>query len=661
MNKLERMKELNNQLNQYSYEYYSLGQPSISDNTYDKLYDELIHLEKEIGIILSNSISQNVGNITLDKLQKVEHEYPMLSLSKTKRVEDIIKFRKGKRIIQTDKEDGLTTDLVYDNGMLIEASTRGNAYIGEDITNNVKQYTNVPLIIPYKNKVHIIGESIITYDVFEEINEKLPQDKKYKNPRNLTSGSVRVLDSSICKDRKVKFIGYIVEGNSELKTKEQQLKFIKEQGFDCVNYCIINPKDDCNEIENSLRKAKETAEENGNPIDGQVFSFDDIEYGKSLGNTSHHPLHSIAFKYTEDVEITTLRNIEWQVGRTGKCTPVAEFDEVELAGTTVSRASVHNLSMVKALELGTGDEVSTCKKNEIIPQILDNLTRSNNINIPTHCPVCGEKLVIKKENETEELFCINDNCKAKLVQKISHYASRNAMNIEGFSEATIEKFIELGYLKSIQDIYYLSNDKCKFKNEIIKLDGFGKKSFANLVNSINKSKQCRLENFIFGLGIPQVGKSTAKNLVEFVKGNTALDKINEILDLQICNLIKMKDTGIVIANSIYQWFNDIQNIELLSYLIQMELTFIEDKPKETKEGVFSGKSIYCSGSFNCGKKNELKALVEDNGGIFANGFNKSLDYLVIGSLKGSGKEQKARDIGVAVISEDEFLQIIKGN
>jgi DNA ligase (NAD+) len=362
---------------------------------------------------------------------------------------------------------------------------------------------------------------------------------------------------------------------------------------------------------------REYAKEKGNPIDGQVFTYNDIEYGKSLGSTSHHPLHSLAFKFSEDVEITTLRNIEWQVGRTGKCTPVAEFDEVELAGTTVSRASVHNLSMVKALELGIGDEVSTCKKNEIIPQILDNLTRSNNLVIPTHCPVCGEKLIIRKENETEELFCINDNCKAKLVQKISHYASRNCMNIEGFSEATIEKFIELGCLKSIQDIYYLATDKCKFKNEIIKLDGFGRKSFTNLVNAINKSKQCKLENFIFGLGIPQVGKSTAKNLVEFVKGNTSLDKINEILDLQVCDLMRMKDTGSVVANSIYNWFKDTKNRELLAYLTQMELIFIEDKPKEIRDGIFTDKSIYCTGKFACGSKEYLKELVEFNGGTFA--------------------------------------------
>lgn len=661
MDKLERMKELNKQLNQYSYEYYSLGQPSVSDNTYDKLYDELINLEKETGVILSNSVTQKVGNVTLDKLQKSTHEYPLLSLDKTKKVEDVIKFRKNQIIIEMDKEDGLTIDITYENGEIIQGDTRGNGLIGENITHNVKQFTNLPLKIPYKEKVHIIGEAIITYDIFDEINSKLPIDKQYKNPRNLVSGSVRQLDSSICRQRKVKFIGYIVEGNKELKTKLDQFNFIKEQGFECVNYSVITPETTKEYIQILLDKMREYAKENGNPIDGQVFTYNDIEYGKSLGSTSHHPLHSLAFKFSEDVEITILRNIEWQVGRTGKCTPVAEFDEVELAGTTVSRASVHNLSMVKTLELGIGDEVATCKKNEIIPQILDNLTKSNNLVIPIHCPVCGEKLIIKKENETEELFCINDNCKAKLVQKISHYASRNAMNIEGFSEATIEKFIELGYLKSIQDIYYLANDKCKYKNEIIKLDGFGRKSFDNLVNAINKSKQCKLENFIFGLGIPQVGKSTAKNLVEFVNGKTTLDKINEILDLQVRDLMRMKDTGNVVASSIYKWFSDVKNREMLSYLSQMELTFVEDNPKEITQGVFSGKSIYCSGTFSCGKKNDLKALVENNGGIFANGLNKSLDYLVIGSIKGSSKEQKARDLGVTVMQEEEFLQIIKGN
>lgn len=661
MDKIKKIKELVKQLNQYSYEYYSLGQPTISDNTYDKLYDELLELEQNTGFVLAISPTQKVGNTVLDKLQKSQHEYPLLSLDKTKKVEDIIKFRNGKIIIQMDKEDGLTTDLIYDNGVLVQGDTRGNGVIGENITHNIKQFTNVPLTIPYKNRVHIIGEAIITYDVFNEINSRLSEDTKYKNPRNLVSGSVRQLDSSICKQRKVKFIGYIVEGNNDLKTKLDQFQFIKEQGFQCVNYTVIYPETTKEEIQKSLENAKRKAEFLGNPIDGQVFCYNDTEYGKSLGSTSHHPLHSVAFKYNEDVEITILKNVEWQVGRTGQVTPVAIFEEVELAGTTVTRASLHNLTILKSFKLGIGDEIAVVKKNEIIPQIIDNLTKSDTLKIPTVCPDCGAELIIKKDNESEVLICTNDNCKAKLVQKISHYASRNCMNIEGFSEATIEKFIELGYLKSIQDIYYLVTDKCKYKNEIIKLDGFGKKSFENLVNAINKSKNCKLESFIFALGIPQVGKSTAKNLVDFAKGETSLDTINNILELKVRDLLKMEDCGEVVANSIYNWFHDTSNIEVLGYLTQMELTFIEDKPKETKQGVFTSKSLYCTGKFACGNKDYLKELVVSNGGEFANGLNKSLSYLVIGSLKGSGKEQKALDMGITVLQEEEFLQLIKGN
>lgn len=661
MNKLERMKGLNKQLNQYSYEYYSLGQPSVSDNTYDKLYDELVQLEKEIGVILSNSPTQKVGNVILDKLQKVTHEHPLLSLDKTKKVEDIMKFKKGKDLVAMLKGDGLTIDITYDNGELTSAETRGNGVIGELITENVKQFTNVPLKIPYKGHIHIIGEAIITYDIFEEINSKLPQDKQYKNPRNLVSGSTRQLDSKICKERKVKFFGYIVEGSDELNTKEEQLKFITEQGFDCIDYVLVRKDYAKENIDEDIIFLKELAKNKQIPIDGLVFMYNNIEYGKLLGSTSHHPLHSIAFKFSEDVEISVLKDIEYQVGRTGAVTPVAIFDEVELAGTTVTRASLHNLTILKSFKLGIGDEIAVVKKNEIIPQIIDNLTKSDTLTIPIKCPVCDGDLIIKKDNESEVLMCINDDCKAKLVQKISHYASRNCMNIEGFSEATIEKFIELGYLKSIQDIYYLATEKCKFKNEIIKLDGFGKKSFTNLVNAINKSKQCKLENFIFGLGIPQVGKSTAKNLVEFAKGKTPLDIINNILQLKVKDLLKMKDTGSVVANSIYKWFSDIQNREMLGYLTQIELTFIEDKLKDNKEGVFTGKTLYATGTFANYKKNELKEIIETNGGIFASGYAKSLSCLVVGSIKGSSKVDKAKKDGVDVLTEDQFIQIIKGN
>lgn len=649
MNKLSEIKELISKLNQYSYEYYTLGKPTISDTTYDGLYDKLIELEKETGTILSNSPTQKVGNITLDKLQKIKHEYPMLSLGKTKKIEDIIKFAKGKTLIQTDKEDGLTTDLVYDNGQLIEASTRGDGYIGENILHNVKQYSNIPLQIPYKNKVHIIGESIIDYDTFNEINLKLPLDKQYKNPRNLVSGTVRQLNSSICKERKVKFIGYIVEGNDELKTKEQQFDFIKEQGFECVRYYIIEPTYSIDSIQYKLTVAKEYAEAVGNPIDGQVYSFDDIEYGKSLGNTSHHPLHSIAFKYLEDIEITTLKNIEWQVGRTGIITPVAIFEDVELAGTTVSRASLHNLSILKALQLGTNDEISVCKKNEIIPQIVDNLTKSNTIEIPNVCPVCGEQLIIKNDTDSEFLYCQNPNCKAKLIQSITHYCSRQAMNIEGLSEKTIEKFIEQGFLKSIIDIYSLS----QYESEIITLDSFGIKSYNKLIESIEKSKQCKLENFIFGLGILNVGLSTAKDICKYFNNDWYA-----FCNCKKSDLLKIEGIGDIVANSVINYLENSDNLVLLCKLKDI-LTFTEDEAQQsTQEGMLKDKTLYLTGTFNYGKKKELQQLVETNGGVFSDKFNKSCDYLVIVSLKGSTKGDKAIKMGIEVLQEDEFLKML---
>lgn len=649
MDKLKRMREIIPTINKYAHTYYTLGQPIVEDSTYDKLYDELLQLEKETGIILSGSITQSVGGQVLDKLKKVKHEYPLLSLDKTKKVEDIDRFRKGKTIIEMDKEDGLTIDITYDNGQLTLGESRGDGEIGADITHNVKQFTNVPLTIPYKNRVHIIGEAIITYDVFDEINLKLPQDKQYKNPRNLVSGSVQLLDSNICKDRKIKFIGYIVKGNNMLQTKQSQFDFIIEQGFDCVNYTVIEPTDTIEHILNSLESMKEYAKSIGNPIDGQVFTYDDIPFGESLGRTAKFPLHSIAFKFTEDVELTTLKEVEFNVSRTGRVNPVAIFNTVELAGTEVSRATLNNLTILKSLQLGIGDTISVKKANEIIPQIVDNLDCSNTLKLPEGCPVCGHTLTIKDDTDSEFLFCENPFCKAKFIQQVVHYCDRKAMDIQGFSEATIEKFVELGFIKEIKNIYNLE----QYKKEIIKLEGFGTKSYNNLIQSINKSKECKLEKFIYALGIPNVGISTAKDICKYFNNN-----LDNILEADRKDFLKIKGIGSVVSKSLMDYLLD---DESPIWFTSDNLTFIEDKPKEVKQGAFLGKSLYCTGTFACGKKEYLKQLVESNGGIFESGLKKTLSYLVIGSLKGSSKEQKAKDLGVTVISEDEFLQIIKGN
>ena len=651
---MEKLKQLISQLNKYSYEYYTLGKPTVSDETYDIYYDRLIELEKETGIILSNSPTQNVGNVTLSSLTKVKHKYPMLSLGKTKKVDDIIKFRNNKTLIQMDKLDGLTIALTYKDGCLILAETRGNGYIGEDITHNAKVFSNIPLTIPYNKDLCVIGEAIINYDTFNKINLNLAENEKYKNPRNLVSGTIRNLNSEICKDRNVKFIGYIVEGNNELKTKQEQIEFIRDMGFSPVNYNFINIKDTKDTIQNKLEKAKQIAEKEGNPIDGQAIMYNDIEYGKSLGNTSHHPKHSLAFKFTEDVELTTLREIKWQVGRTGVVTPIALFDTVELAGTEVSKASLHNLSILKSLQLGIGDTISVKKANEIIPQIVDNITKSNTLELPKVCPICGESLEIKSDTNSEFLYCNNPNCKSKLIQSISHYCSRDAMNIVGLSDKTIEKFIEKDFIKSILDIYSLDN----YKKDIIKLEGFGTKSYNKLIESIDQSRQCKLENFIYALGIPNVGKSTAKNIVEFCKED---DVISHTIDnINLYNkqkYINMKDCGNVLADSIVKYFLNGEN-ESNYYNLIDELTFIQEDKIQTKEGILTGKTLYLTGTFEYGKKKGLQELVESNGGIFSEKFNKSCDYLVIGSLKGSSKGDKAIKMGIKVLQEKEFLDML---
>lgn len=658
-NKIEEMKELVNKLNKWSYEYYTLGQPSVEDSTYDNYYDKLLQLEKETNTILSNSPTQKVGNEILSKLKKVKHEYPLLSLGKTKSYKDIIKFRLHQVLVQQDKMDGLTIDLTYDNGLLIAGDTRGNGEEGEDILHNVKTFSNIPLKINYKKKVHIIGEAIIDYDTFNKINEKIPNDKQYKNPRNLVSGTVRQLDSSICKQRNVRFIGYIVEGNNELLTKQDQLEFIREQGFEVVNYNFINPEDTEQDIENKLNRAKKYAESQGLPIDGQVITYNDIKYGKSLGVTSHHPKHSLAFKFTEDVEITKLTSVEWQVGRTGVVTPVANFETVELAGTEVSKASLHNLSILKSLKLGIGDEVSVCKKNEIIPQIIDNITKSNTLEIPTKCPICGEELIIKNDTESEFLYCNNPNCKAKLIQSISHYCSRNAMNIEGLSEKTIEKFIEKGFIKSLIDIYSLK----QYKKEIINMDGLGIRSYDNLIQSIEKSKECKLENFIFGLGIPNVGLQTAKGMVKYINiSNNVKKTLEDIVNTTYNDWLKMNDCGEVLAKSLINYFSNEKLKEQYYNLADLQ-NFIQEQQKQNNSNIsLEGKVFVVTGDVHIFKnRKELQNKIEELGGKNTGSVSKKTTYLINNDGESNtGKNKKAKELGIQIITEQDFIDMIGG-
>ncbi|XZH34338.1 NAD-dependent DNA ligase LigA (plasmid) [Clostridium perfringens] len=641
--KIKEMKNLISELNMASDIYYNTSNTIMSDKEWDIKIDRLKELEKEAGIVLNNSPSVNVGYEVKSKLEKVKHEYILRSLGKTQDKNELNSFIGNKKAIGMLKLDGLTTDLIYEDGELIEGSTRGNGEIGEDITHNVKTYINVPKKIKYKGKIHIVGESIITYNTFNEINK----NGEYKNPRNLVSGSVRQLDSKICAKRKVKFLAYNVFGK-EFISKEGELKWLKEQGFDVVDYKIVN------NLNEDIEELKNIATNKQIPIDGLVFTYDDKLYGESLGNTAHHPNHSMAFKFYDEEEETVLREVQWQVGRTGVITPVAIFDPVELDGTEVTKATLHNVSTMKKFKLGLGDKITVYKANQIIPQIRENLTQSDTLEIPSKCPVCGHNTNIKISDNAEFLMCENPNCKAQLVQKIKHYCSRNAMNIEGLSEKTIEKFIEKGYLSSIEDIYKLQD-----KTEIKRLEGFGVKSFNNLVKNIEKSKECKLENFIYALGIPNLGKTTAKTFVEFIKGDNPYIKLCNIKFLTVDNLLKMKDCGEIVANSIVEWFHNKDNINLVSSFID-EIDFIIEEKVEViaKENPLKGMKVYPTGKFTL-KKSELKSKLEELGAIVESGYKKSLDYLIVGGdISKSGKVDKAKKDNIKLFTEEELMKLI---
>lgn len=650
--KIKEMKSLISELNIASDMYYNTSNTIMNDKEWDIKLDRLKELEKETGIVLNNSPSVNVGYEVKSKLEKVKHEYILRSLGKTQDKNELNSFIGNKKAVGMLKLDGLTTDLIYEDGELIEGSTRGNGEIGEDITHNVKTYINVPKKIKYKGKIHIVGESIITYNTFNEINK----NGKYKNPRNLVSGSVRQLDSKICAKRKVKFLSYNVFGK-EFISKVEELKWLEEQGFDVVDYKIVN------NLNKDIEELKSLAAKKQIPIDGLVFTYDDKSYGESLGNTAHHPNHSMAFKFYDEEEETLLKEVQWQVGRTGVITPVAIFNLVELDGTEVTKATLHNVSTMKKFKLGLGDKITVYKANQIIPQIRENLTQSDTLEIPSKCPVCGHETNIKISDNAEFLMCENPNCKAQLVQKIKHYCSRNAMNIEGLSEKTIERFIEKGYLSSIEDIYKLQD-----KTEIKRLEGFGVKSFNNLVKNIEKSKECKLENFIYALGIPNVGKTTAKTLVEYVnelpistiEGNNLDEVLLKINFLTVEDLLKMKDCGEIVANSIVDWFHNKDNINLVNSFID-GINFVTEEKIEVvaKENTLKGMRVYPTGKFTL-KKSELKSKLEELGAIVESGYKKSLDYLIVAnnSSKSSKKDKAIKD-GVKIFVEEDLMKLLE--
>ncbi|MBO6114236.1 MAG: NAD-dependent DNA ligase LigA [Lachnospiraceae bacterium] len=647
MDKTARIKELVKILNEASKAYYQEDTEIMSNFEYDKLYDELLALEEETGLVLSGSPTSKVGYEILSELPKERHPEPMLSLDKTKSVDDLAVWLNGRKGVMSWKLDGLTVVLTYEGGKLVKAVTRGNGEIGEVITNNAKVFANVPQKITFKNPLTIRGEAIITYTDFEKINQTIEDvESKYKNPRNLCSGTVRQLNNEITAKRNVHFFAFSMldSGDADVdKTVNSRFDFLENLGFSVVEHKDVT-FDNIHEVVKSFSEKIIT---NDFPSDGLVLSFDDIAYGRSLGRTAKFPRDSIAFKWADEEAETVLRHIEWSPSRTGLINPVAIFDTVELEGTSVSRASIHNVSIAKQLQLGIGDTIKVYKANMIIPQISENLTKSGNLNIPDECPACGSKTKLRDDNGVETLYCPNPECSAKSIKLFTHFVSRNAMNIDGLSEATLEKFLDKGFLTELYDLYHLD----RFEEEIVSMEGFGRKSYDNMIASIDASRNTELTRVIYGLGILNVGHATAKLICKFFKND-----IDSIINATAEDFMQIDKIGDVIAEGIVSYFADDANIRVLRKILD-EVTLIEEENNAEQD--LEGKTFVITGSLNnFSNRDELKKLIEDRGGKVAGSVSSKTDYLINNDLtSNSSKNKKAKDLGIPIISEEDFLKL----
>ena len=658
MNKIEakkRIEELNKLLLAASEAYYNEDREIMSNFEYDKLYDELKSLEDEYDIHLSNSLTQNVGYVAAEFLPKVRHEKPMLSLDKTKDREVLKDFLGDKEGVLSYKLDGLTIVLTYEDGKFVKGVTRGNGEIGEDISNNIPAFTNVPLKISYKGHLTLRGEAIITYSDFKKINDEMSDGlEKYKNPRNLCSGSVRQLDPNITKKRNVKLVIFsLVEIGTDKKTKEEekinstyenQLAFLDDLGFETVFHKIVTKDNILDTIE---WYAKDVVS-NDYPSDGLVLMFNDIKYGISLGSTSKFPRNALAFKWQDETAVTTLRDIEWSPSRTGLINPVAIFDTVELEGTNVSRASLHNISIMEELKIGIGDKIKVFKANMIIPQVEENLTKSNTFKTPSKCPVCGSKTIIKNNDGVKTLFCDNPDCAIKNIKGFENFVSRNCMNIEGISIATIETFIEMGFIKEYADLYKLD----KHRDKIVALDGFGEKSYNNLIDAINKSRDTECYRVINSLGILGIGAANAKILSKHFE-----DDIEKLRKADVDELTGIDEIGPILAKSIRDYFSDKKNIRVVDDLLN-EVSIKKIRKKGNLK--LDGMTFVITGSLeNYENRDELVKVIEDNGGKTASSVSKNTNYLINNDINSnSSKNKKAKELGVKIISEADFEKLI---
>ena len=644
---IKKMKELGEKLREASRAYYQEDREIMSNVEYDALYDTLSALEKETGIVLADSPTVNVGYEAVEQLPKEEHERPMLSLDKTKEREALREFIGEHPTLLSWKLDGLTIVLTYENGELIKAVTRGNGIVGEVITNNARVFKNIPLKISFKGRLVLRGEAIITYSDFEKINETIGDaDAKYKNPRNLCSGSVRQLNNEITAKRNVRFYAFSLvsaEGVDFRNSREVQFRWLNEQGFEVVEYRKVTAET----LDEAMDYFAEAVTTNDFPSDGLVAWYDDIAYGESLGTTAKFPRNAMAFKWADEMRDTRLLEIEWSPSRTGLINPVAIFEPVELEGTTVSRASVHNISIMKELKLGIGDTIRVYKANMIIPQIAENLTGSGNAPIPHTCPACGQETVVKKENDVECLFCVNPGCPAKKIKSFGLFTSRDAMNIDGLSEATLEKFIARGFIHDFGDIFEIS----RYKDEIVEMEGFGQKSYDNLMESLERAKETTLPRVIYSLGIANIGLANAKVICRHFDND--LDRIRHASLEEVSDI----DTiGPVIAGNLVAYFRDEDNDRRLDHLMSF-LHIQEDSPKQ--EQIFEGMNFVITGSLvHFGNRSEAKELIESLGGKVTGSVTKKTNYLINNDIQSnSSKNKKARELGIPILSEEDFRKL----
>lgn len=641
-----RMKELIDILNRASAVYYQGKDEIMSNFEYDKLYDELVSLEKESGLVLAGSPTQKVGYEILSELPKQTHPSPMLSLDKTKQVNELESWLGDKEGLLSWKMDGLTVVLTYENGQLLNAVTRGNGVVGEVITNNAKVFKKLPISIPFKGHMVLRGEAVITYSEFEKINASLSEEEQYKNPRNLCSGSVRQLNNEITAKRNVELYAFTLveaEGVDFENSQKNKMEFMRKQGFQVVEYKLVTREN----ISETVEWFSDKVKTNDFPSDGLVLLYDDIEYGDSLGSTAKFPRNAIAFKWADEVAKTKLLEMEWSASRTGLINPVAIFEPVELEGTTVSRASVHNISIVRELKLGIGDEIEVYKANMIIPQIAKNLTESDSLEIPDKCPVCGEKTVIHKENDVEVLFCENPDCLAKKIKSISLFVSRDAMNIDGMSEATIEKFIARGFLHELADLFKLE----RYKDEIISMEGFGEKSYEKLIKAADAAKVTTTAKFIYSLGISGIGLSNAKMICKAFDND--FDKIRKVSREE---LIEIDGVGEVLADSFVRFFEKENNNHVVDDLLK--IIKMEDSESSVQNDM-EGMNFVITGSVNhFSNRGAVKELVESRGGKVTGSVTSKTKYLINNdSTSNSSKNKKAKELGVQIITEDEFIDM----